>query len=140
MKDTPKYTSSKRTGDVGKTTSSKAPKGFKQPERVKVIETITPLPSARKTIECDAISSKILNEEYFETLPQTYKQTEEPEAFVEEKEEYIYQVPAGYEHIQPIVEVKKPTGDYVSELETRLRKLKDTSYESIDKLMKAISY
>ena len=139
MKDTPKYPSSKRTGDVGKTTSSKAPKGFKQPERVKVIETITPLPSAKKTIECDAISSKILNEEFFETLPQTYQESEvKPETIKEEKEEYIYQIPEGYEHIQPVVEEKKPVGDYVAELETRLRKLKDTSYESIDKLMKAI--
>ena len=107
---------------------------------MKVIETITPLPSAKKTIECDAISSKILNEEFFETLPQTYQESEvEPETIKEEKqEEYIYQIPEGYEHIQPVVEAKKPTGDYVAELETRLRKLQDTSYESIDKLMKAI--
>ena len=139
MKDTPKYPSSRRTGDVGETKSSRAPKNFQQPKRVKVTETITPLPSARKTIDCDSISSKILNEGFFETLPQTYRESEvEPEVIKEEKQEYIYQIPEGYEHIQPVVEEKKPTGDYVAELETRLRKLKDTSYESIDKLMKAI--
>jgi len=140
MKDTPKYPSSKRTGDVGETTSPKAPKGFKKPQRAKVIETFAPLPSAKKTIECDSISSKILNEEFFETLPQTYQETEvQPEKVEEEKEEYIYKVPAGYEHIQPIHEEKKPVGDYVGELETRLLKLDDRSFEMIDKLMKAIA-
>ena len=140
MKDTPKYPSSKRDGDVGETTSSKAPKNFKKPNKVNVIETLTALPSAKKTIECGSISSKIINEEYFQTLPQNYKQSNvDPEAIVEKKEEYVYKVPAGYEHIQPIItEVAKPIGDYVSELETRLGKLNDTSYESIDKLMKAI--
>lgn len=139
MNDTPKYPSSRRTGDVGETKSSRAPKDFQQPKRVKVAETVTPLPAAKKTIDCDSISSKILNEEFFETLPQTYRESEvEPEVIKEKKEEYIYHIPEGYEHIQPVVEEKKPTGDYVAELETRLRKLQDTSYESIDKLMKAI--
>ena len=140
MKDTPKYPSSKRTGDVGETTSSKAPKGFKKPKRAKVIETFAPIPSAKKTIECDTISSKILNEEFFETLPQTYQETEiQPEPVKEEKEEYIYKAPAGYEHIKPIVEEARPVGDYVGELETRLLKLTDTSYENIDKLMTAVA-
>lgn len=140
MKDTPKYPSSRRTGDVGESQSSKAPKDFKKPKKTKVIETFAVLPSAKKTIECGTISSKMLNEEYFDTLPQNYKESEvEPEAIVEEKYEYIYKVPAGYEHIKPtITEDVKLVGDYVSELETRLRKLRDTSYESIDRLMKAI--
>jgi hypothetical protein len=115
MKDTPKYPSSKRTKDVGETISAKAPKGFTEPQRAKVIETFAPLPSAKKTIECDSINSKILNEEFF------------------------YKVPAGYEHIQPIQEEAKPVGDYVGELETRLLKLNDRSFEMIDKLMKAIA-
>ena len=140
MSGTPKYPSSRRTGDAGETKSPRAPQNFQAPMRVKVEETIAPLPSAKKVIDCDSISSKILNESFFDTLPQTYRESEvEPEVIKEEKQEYVYQVPAGYEHIKPIIEQKKPVGDYVSELETRLERLADTSYEGIDKLMKAIS-
>ncbi len=140
MKDSPKYTSSKRTRDVGETKSSKAPKEFKKPQ-TRVIETFVAPPSAKKTIECNSVSSKILNEEYFETLPQNYRESlVEPEVVVEETDEYVYKVPAGYEHIQPVItEEVKPVGDYVGELETRLFKLENTSWESIDNLMKGVA-
>lgn len=147
MRDDIKIVSSKRQGDVGDVTSPRAPSGFHTETRLnrdEVLESISILPSA-KSINLDGVQGMFASavpetsERVLDSLPSTYKESLlEPEIIVEEKEEYVYSVPAGYEHLVPRLVEKKVDGDHVEELETRLVKLKDRSWNGIDKLMRGI--
>jgi len=147
MKDDIKIVSSKRQGDVGDVTSPRAPSGFRsesRPNKDEVLESISALPSA-KSINLDGVQDMFASavpdtsEKVLDSLPSTYKESLlEPEIIVEEKEEYVYSVPNGYEHLVPRLVEKKVDGDHVEELETRLVKLKDRSWDGIDKLMRGI--
>ena len=148
MKDDIKIVSSKRQGDVGDVTSPRAPSGFRvesRPDRGSVLESISSIPSA-KSIDLAGVQDMFVSavptdsEQLLESLPSTYKESLlEPEIIVEEKEEYVYSIPAGYEHLVPRLVEEKVDGDHVEELETRLIKLTDRSWDGIDKLMRGIS-
>ncbi len=67
--------------------------------------------------------------------PANYKS----ELIKEEVKEFIYKVPSGYEnYVAPILE-DLDKKDYVEDLEVRLDSMRNHTWDSIDKVMKAIA-
>ena len=132
--------------------NSKAPESFVAPNvktESEVMETITPLPAATSSINLETVSATPLGgEEIIATLPLSYRESlSVPELIQEEKEEkFSYDIPENrrlkFKELCEQLEVqKKPKAsdaEIVRELEIKLKKTDDHSWESIDSLMRAI--
>lgn len=144
-----KYNSAKRPEGFDGDSNAKAPDSFVAPTektRAEVLETITPLPAASSTINLETVSATPLGgDEILAALPSSYRDSlAVPELIQEEKEEFVYEIPENrrlkFKELVEQLETKKtPDAEVVKELETKLIKTDDHSWESIDKLMRAIA-
>jgi hypothetical protein len=144
-----KYNSAKRPEGFEGSSNAKAPDSFIAPvdkTRAEVLETITPLPAASSTINLDTVSATPLGgDEILAALPSSYRDSMSvPELIQEEKEEFTYEIPENRrlkfrELVEQLESKKTPDEEIVKELETKLIKTDDHSWESIDKLMRAIA-
>jgi hypothetical protein len=135
-------TNAKRPSNFDDGSSAKAPDKFQVPaaDLKKFVEASKSIPSARRT-ETQIIlegTTPLPEEIVIETLPSNYRDSfVRPEPLKEEKKEFVYKVPKGYENfVSPILEDKE---EYVDELEVRLDHSGEKSWEGIDSIMKSIA-
>ena len=76
------------------------------------------------------------------SIEQYVENSTSPHTLKEQNSTFEYKVPKGYEHLlskKSIAEKKEISGNHVEELETRLDKTGERSWEGIDRIMKAIA-
>lgn len=147
-----KYNNAKRPEDFEGESNSKVPESFIAPPvklESEVMETITPLPAATNSINLETVSATPLGgEEIIASLPSSYRESLfVPELIQEKKEEqFTYTIPENRrlkfrelcEHLEDNKKPKASDTEVVRELEVKLKKTDDHSWESIDSLMRAI--